>query len=305
MAPEGATPLRVAVLGPGGVGGLLAATLARGGDAITCLARSSTAQTLREHGLHLDSERFGTFSVTVTASEVLDHQVDVCFVTVKATALDASLERLPAAMVEGALLVPLLNGIDHVITLRERYPDASVVAATLRVESARTSPGRIHQVSPFARVELAADQATRADVDRVADHLARAGFDVAVRDDEVSVLWGKLAVLGPLALLTTHADASAGFIRENRRDDLVALVAEVCAVGRAEGASLDDQAVLAFIDGVPATMESSMQRDAASGRRLELDAIGGAVLRAAQRHQISVPVSSRLVDELRMRHGTV
>jgi len=57
-----------------------------------------------------------------------------------------------------------------------------------------------------------------------------------------------------------------------------------------------------FFDHVPAAMRSSMQRDAAQGRRTELDAIGGAVLRAAARHDIEVPVTAALVGRLHARY---
>ena len=69
---------------------------------------------------------------------------------------------------------------------------------------------------------------------------------------------------------------------------------------RGTGTSKDD--VVAFFDGIPAGMRSSMQRDAEAGNPLELDAVGGAVVRAADRHGIPVPVTGRYVDELRGRY---
>lgn len=90
-------------------------------------------------------------------------------------------------------------------------------------------------------------------------------------------------------------------VRERRREDLLAVIAEVAAVARAEGAPADEHGVLQFFDQVPASMQSSMQRDAAAGRPTELDAIGGAVVRAAATHGIPVPVTAGLVQQLRHR----
>ena len=90
LLEEDALPLRVAVLGPGGVGGLLAALLARQGDVVTCLAGDSTTAALRAHGITVRSDRFGTFTVAVGAATSLEDRVDVCFVTVKATQLASS-----------------------------------------------------------------------------------------------------------------------------------------------------------------------------------------------------------------------
>jgi len=296
--------LAVCVLGPGGVGGLVAATLARLGDQVTCLCGHDSAEVLLDSGLTLDSGFFGSFAVAVTAQSLLTRPVDVCFVAVKAPALESALERVPAQVLEAALVIPLLNGIEHVRFLRERYPRAEVVAASMRVESTRVAPGRIRQVSPFARLDLAAgpaDAPSAARLVRVATHLTRCGFDVRMPTSEVDVLWGKFAFLTPLALLTTRNLSPVGVVRTRYRADLIAVLDEACMVGRAEGADLDAAAALAFCDFLPATMRSSMQRDAAAGRPTEIDALGGGLLRAAARHGIDVPVSTRLVRDLTTR----
>ena len=294
----GMTTQRVAVLGPGGVGGLLAALLARVGAEVTCLAGADTVEVLRRDGIRLESAQLGDSTARVDAAEQLTGPVDVCLVCVKATQLDAALERVPAGVLGGALLVPFLNGVEHVAELRRRYPEAGVVAAAIRVESTRTAPGVVRHGSPFVTVDLVATGALEQRVRELAELLGRAGVAVRVGDDAATVLWGKLAFLAPFALLTTSAQATAGEVREQRRDDLLALVTEVAAVAGAEGAPTDAEAVLAFFDGVPAGMRSSMQRDAEAGRPTELDAIGGAVVRAAGRHGIAVPVTARYVAEL-------
>lgn len=230
----------------------------------------------------------------------LAEPVDVCLVTVKTTQLETALQRVPADVLGGALVVALLNGVEHVALLRQRYPEAAVAAA-IRVESTRVAPVQIRQDSPFASIEIAAGQQSRDRTEQLAHALQQAGLDVRVGDDEGAILWGKLNFLAPLALLTTDEEAPAGVVRERRREDLVAVIAEVAAVARAEGAPTDDQAVLQFFDQVPASMQSSMQGDAAAGRRTELEAIGGAVVRTAATHGMAVPVTARLVAQLRAR----
>src|SRR5713226_1162346 len=115
------------------------------------------------------------------------------------------------------------------------------------------------------------------------------------------MLWGKFALLAPMALLTTHERANVGAIRTRRRKDAIAVIGEVADVAGAEGVDIDREAVLHLLDSVPESMESSMQRDEAAGRPLELDALGGALLRRAAKAGIKVPVTSRLVDELASR----
>jgi 2-dehydropantoate 2-reductase len=294
----------VAVLGPGGIGGLLAALLARRGDRVVCLAPPATAAQLAEHGLELRSPTLGDAKVTVEAATRLDHPVDVVFVTVKATQLEAAVEAVPPGVLGDGLVVPFLNGIDHVAWLRERYPADQVVAGTIRIESTRVGPGLIEHASPFAVVELAAAEPSRREqVEALGARLASTGLDVTVRDDEAATLWSKLSVLAPIALVTTWTAAPLGEARAGHTDELMAVAREIVTAARADGVDLDEAATLAILERVPDTMQSSMQKDAAAGRPIELDAIGGAVLRAAERAGTEAPVTARLVADLRARHG--
>jgi 2-dehydropantoate 2-reductase len=280
---------------------LLAALLARSGNSVVVLAGDGTARAIAQRGLRLESRRFGDFAVEVPTSDRLSGQVDACLVTVKATQLEEALERVPADAVGRALVVPFLNGVDHIGMLRVKYPHANVAAATIRVEVARVEAGVIRQTSPFAAVDLATSVAIHDQVERLATRLRETGLDVRVREDETAMLWDKLALLAPMALLTTHERGNVGAIRTRRREDALALISEVAAVARAEGATVDGEAVVRLLDLAPETMETSMQRDQAAGLPLELDAIGGAVLRHAAKAGLPAPVTARLVEDLKKR----
>ena len=291
--------LSVAVLGPGGVGGFLAAMLARGGSSVLVLGNEKTTGAIAESGIQLESRRFGDFVVSVRTASHLNASVDACLVTVKATHLKDAVARVPADVVGTGLVIPFLNGLEHIEFLRTIYPPASVVAATIRIETARVRPGLVRHTSPFASIEIAASPENRDRVDSIAKHLRETGIDVRVRDDELAMLWDKFALLAPLALLTTHERANVGAIRTKRREDAVALIAEFADVAAADGVVIDRERGLQLLDSMPESMETSMQRDQAAGRPLELDALGGALLRRAARAGIAAPVTLRLVRELR------
>ncbi|MFD4609109.1 ketopantoate reductase family protein [Streptomyces sp. NPDC058440] len=290
-------PWTVAVLGPGGVGGLLAALLSRAGHRVICLAGDATARSLREGGIQVRSGQFGDFTAKVEADTELREPVDLCVVAVKHTSLDAALDRVPPAMLGAdGLVLPLLNGIEHPGTLRRRYGDDRVAAGVIRVESTRVAPGVIEHGSPFTDIDLAGKSTHP--LTGLAAVLESAGVRTRVAGPESAVLWAKLAFLAPFALLTTRYDAAIGTVRTGHREELLTLVGEITAVGRAAGAPLDADRTLAMYDTFPAGMKSSMQRDAEAGRALELDAIGGAVLRAAERYGVPAPTAARLVSEL-------
>jgi 2-dehydropantoate 2-reductase len=293
---------RVAVLGPGGIGGLVGALLARHGDEVTCIAPASTAAHLRANGLELRSARFGSFRVPVMAATELDGPVDACFVTVKATRLAEAVTAVPAAGLGTGLVVPLQNGIDHVAWLRERYPADQVVAGTIAIESARVAPGVIEHHSPFCLVDLAPRETGRERVEALAERLRAVGMDVRLRDDEQWMLWAKLVVLAPIALVGTHEGAPLGKVRKRRGDDLAAVVHEIVETARAaDGVELDATVPLERVRNAPDSMRSSMLRDAEAGNPIELEAIGGGILRAAARAGVPVPVTTKLVEDLRER----
>ncbi|MFE1440740.1 ketopantoate reductase family protein [Streptomyces sp. NPDC058739] len=295
--------LTVAVLGPGGVGGLLAALLSRSGHRVICLAGEETAGTLRTSGIEVRSTLFGDFHARVEADTELREPVDACLVAVKATALSDAVARVPADALGDGLLVPFLNGVEHPAALRERYRADRVAPAVIRVESTRVAPGRIEHTSPMAEIDLAGDGVPAERLDALAAALSAAGPATRVVPDEAAALWAKMSFLAPFALLTTHHGLPLGDVRTTHREELTALVTETAAVSGAAGGPSDPAQALARYDSFPAATKSSMQRDAEAGRALEVEAIGGALLRAAERHGLPVPVATSLVEKLRTTSG--
>ncbi|MER7900401.1 2-dehydropantoate 2-reductase [Streptomyces sp. NPDC096046] len=293
-----ANQLTVAVLGPGGVGGLLAALLSRTGHRVICLSGERTAEALRTDGLQVRSARFGDFTARVEADTELREPVDACLVTVKHTTLDAALARVPAPVLSDGLLVPFLNGVEHPAALRARYRPDRVAPAVIRVESTRVAPGVVEHGSPFAEIDLTGTDVPRARLDALAEAFTAAGPATRVLEDETAALWAKMSFLAPFALLTTRYGLPLGEVRTRHRDELTALVEETAAISRACGGPADPAQALARYDAFPPSTKSSMQRDAEAGRPLELDAIGGALLRAAERHGTPAPVVARVVGEV-------
>ena len=292
----------VAILGPGGVGGFLAAALMRAGAPVTVVARDSTAELIARDGLRVSSVLLGDFEAHPQATAKLEQPVDALIVATKAGGLADGLRRIVA---EPALVVPQLNGLDHMNILRARFGDR-VVAGTIRIEADRPEPGRIVQTSPFLRVDIALpDGERRAAAEALAQALTDAGVPAQVHDSEAQILWSKLVRLNAIACTTSAHDLAMGEIRTDPslRAELEAVVRETVAVAVAEGAQIDADRVMAELDATHATLGSSMQRDIAAGRPPELDAIPGAVLRAADRHSLRCPTIERLVGQIAARAG--
>jgi 2-dehydropantoate 2-reductase len=282
---------RVAILGSGAVGALVGAALARAGTEATLVTREETAALLGRVGLRMDSPRFGDHHVWVRARDRLAEPADALLVAVKAPHLRAALERVEA---EPGVVVPLLNGVEHLAVLRERFGDR-VVAGVVRVQAHREGVAHVVHRAPFLTITLA-----RPGAPELAGALEAASIDVAAGGSEATVLWGKLARLAGLALATAAADAPLGAVRA----DAEAVAREVVPVANAEGAGLDVDALVAELAGLPDTASSSLRADVAAGARdHELDAIAGAVLRAAARHGLPAPRTADLEASVRARAG--
>ena len=291
--------MRHAVLGAGGVGGLVGGALARAGHPVTLLVRPGR----RDHypaRLSVQSETLGDFEAPVRVADRLDGQFDVVWITVKATALETALEAVPEQELGGGVVVPLLNGVDHVGRLRDRYGPERVLPGTIRVEAEHVGPGRVRHLSAFADVQVAPGPATRGLAEALCGEVRGAGLGCEVREDEVTMLWGKLCFLAPFALATTASGGPLGVVRSEPGwwARLEGCVNEACAAGVAEGAKVAPEPIFAALGRMPDGFRSSMQKDVAAGRAPELDAIAGPILRGGSEHEIEVSATRALVDRI-------
>lgn len=293
----------IAILGPGGVGGFLAAALGRAGERVTVIAREPTAALIERDGIAVQSVRLGEFVARPGARSTLDVPADVLFVATKATSLTEALDRIA---VTPALVVPLLNGLDHIGLLRSRFGPGRVVAATIRIDSDRPAAGRIVHRSPMLLIELAADDETLvARLPALVARLEHAEVPARVGASETQVMWSKLVRLNALACTTSVSGTTIGFIRSDPawRAALAACIGEGAAVAAADGASIDAATALAELDRAHETLGSSMLRDLQAGRTPELDAIQGSLLRAAARLGVPCPRITRLSREIAQLAG--
>ncbi len=291
--------MRHVVLGAGGVGGLVGGALAKAGHPVTLLVRPGRRNHYLER-LTVESETLGTFEAPVQVADRLDGKFDVVWITVKATALEAALRAVPSEKLGGGVAVPLLNGVDHVRELRDRYGSERVLPGTIRVEAEQIGPGRVRHLSTFVDVQVAPRPATRARAEALCEELRGAGLTCELRDDEITMLWSKLCFLTPFALATTASGGSLGVVRSDAqwRALLEECVTETCAVGVAEGAKVTPEPILAALEGAPDGFRSSMQKDVAAGRPAEVDAIAGPILRGGREHGIDVSATRALVDRI-------
>ena len=302
------TRVPLAVLGLGGIGGLLAAR-----TGALAVGTERTVAAIRERGVTLVHEGLTTVAHPETTTR-LDRPVALLVVAVKAYDLDGALDRVDPEALDGALVLPLLNGLEHVDVLRARFERAryaslqappAVAAGSIGSMSAHApEPGFVVQGTPSpGRITAASRDLGR---DRLAAALAPLrvpGIEVVQVDDERDVLWEKAARLSVLAAATVASGRPVGELRDDPswRDRMRVSLAEAVSAAAAEGVSLAEEEQWGMIEAMPPELRTSAARDAAAGRPTELDAITGSVVRAAARLGVPTPVLGALHEEARCR----
>jgi 2-dehydropantoate 2-reductase len=279
----------VAVLGPGAVGGVFAVPLALAGFRVTCVGRPDTVGSIRRDGLTLVRRR-EELRASPEAVEQLADEVDLLLVTVKAPTLEDALERIGA---HAKVVVPLLNGLEHVHRLRALLGGRVVAASVGRLEAYRAGPTTVAQTTDAPLVTLSANGELTA-------LFEAAGAQTRTATSDAAVLWEKAARLAPLAVATALTQRPVGDLRADPdwRTRLEAGVAEACAIAAADGVALDQGAQWAIIDAMPPDLITSTARDVAAGRPSELDAITGAVVRAGLLLDVRAPTLEGLLEEV-------
>jgi 2-dehydropantoate 2-reductase len=289
------TPVPVAVLGLGGIGGMLVARTGALG-----VGTEASVDAIDASGLTL----LHAGETTVTRPEVvtrLDRPVSLLVVAVKAYALEEALVRIAPGSVDGAVVLPLLNGLEHVDAIRARLGPATVVAAGSigSVEAFSPEPGFVVQRSEGATIAAASDALGRRELEARLAPLAVPGLEVDVTDGERRVLWDKAARLAVLAAASIAATRPIGGLRDDPawRPRLEAALGEACAVAEADGVELDAAVQWAIVERLPESLVPSAARDASVGRPTELDAITGSVVRAARRLGVWTPMLDGLLAD--------
>lgn len=265
-----------------------------------CIGTPTSVRAIREGGIRLLHQ--GEVTVThVDAVERLEEPVALLVVAVKAPALDEALDRIAPTALEGAVVLPLLNGLEHVERIRART-EAVVAAGSIgRLEVSSSEPGVVVQTTAGAVVKVASEQLDPRALGLVLEPLAVPSLQLVLETSERGVLWEKTARMAVLAPATIASGQPIGWLRANAEWNgrLRRALAEACAVAQADGVGCDPTEQWEIIEAMPEQLTTSAARDAAAGRPTELDAIAGAVVREGRRLGVETPGLERLLADAR------
>lgn len=302
------TQPRFAIMGSGGVGGYFGGRLAQAGIDVGFIARGPHLAAIRERGLRINSP---LGDVHIESAQATDNPADigpvdyVLFATKLWDTQSAGEACRPLIGPETAV-ISLQNGVDAEELLAAILGAGHVMGGVSGISAVIGAPGVIDHASQFATIlfgELDGSRTVRAE--RLMATLVEAGIDAKMPGDIVKTIWLKFIFLVGLSAMTSLTRKTIGPLREDPdcRALLTLVLAEAAAVARACGVALDEDVAgerLAFIDGLPAAMTSSMAGDLARGNRLELDWLSGAVVRMGRECGVETPVNGFIYAALKL-----
>ncbi len=300
--------LRIIIVGAGGVGGSFGARLARGGCDVAFVARGAQLAALREHGLRVESDLGDIYLPQVRASDdaAALGPADVVLICVKLWDTEMATRAVQSIVGPETAVISLQNGVRKEEVLRQILGDCAVLGGVSYVAAKILRPGVILQTGKMQRLVFGeADGSFSARVQRFLEACQRGGIEAEISRDIKRAIWEKFVFVTGTSATTTSMRATIGPIRANPRTRafLLGVMREAVAVGRAHDVRLDEQFAenrLAFVDGLPETMTSSMHNDLQEGRRLELEWLSGSVVELGEAASVPTPLNRAVRDILEL-----
>jgi 2-dehydropantoate 2-reductase len=298
--------LRIAVMGSGGVGGYLGVRLVQGGADVTFVARGAHLAAMRANGLAVESEHEPICLPRVKATD--DPRtigpVDIVLFSVKLWDTESAAHSVLPIVGPETGIISFQNGVQKDDALRKLFGTDAVMGGVAYMATTIGRPGVIVQTGIMQRMifgEYDGRRSPRAEALLAA--ALRGGIKAEISDDIRRALWEKYVFLVGLSGGTTSVRLPLGPIRNHPRTRqlLLDLMRETAAVGRAQGVALPEDYVeqrLAFIDGLPADMTSSMHHDLERGQPLELRWLSGGVVEMGAGLGVPTPVNRSVYDVL-------
>jgi 2-dehydropantoate 2-reductase len=299
--------MRVAIMGPGGIGGPLGASLAQAGDDVTFIARGAHLDAIRRNGFRVEGER-GTIHIhpaNATANPGEIGVVDLVLFCVKLWDVEAAGQAIRPIVGTDTTVIPLQNGIDAAERLAAILGPSAVMGGVAMVGGNIEAPSVIRQTAPMQRIifgEPSGGPSPRGE--RIQEHCVAAGFEGDLVADIDLAMWVKFIFMVPFGGLSALTRQPIGPLRDD--PDLWALLEtlmqETAAVGRARGLRLLPDIVetqLAMMRTVPPQHYASTATDLIRGNRLELPWLTCKVVALGREHGVPTPASEFVYTALK------
>lgn len=301
---------RILVIGAGAVGGYYGAMLARQGAQVAIVCRSD-APAVRAAGYHIQSPQgdfvFQPEQVLTHPAEYAGH-LDYLLLTVKVLDDLDRAELIRPVVGPDTVIVLLENGIEIEAPIAQSFPNNEIISALAFIAVSRTAPGHIHHQA-YGYLNLGNyPRGLSPRAQALAQGFQSAGVACTATEDVVTARWQKgvwNAAFNPISALAGGASTGQILAAPAGAAVVRAAMEEVCAIASACGHPLPPHTVSKNLEetrAMPAYL-TSMALDYLHGREMEVEAILGNAVRAAQREGVAVPTLETLYGLMKITQG--
>jgi 2-dehydropantoate 2-reductase len=284
--------MKVLVVGAGAVGSYYGGRLALAGHDVVFVGRKRHIEAIQSNGLTIDSKLTGKHNVRVTASETVfaSKPPDVVLLTVKSYDTEEAARSLRELIAPQTVVLCLQNGIDNHEIAGSILGDNRVHAAVIYVGARIPEAGTIEHVS---RGEIILP----AELSALGPVFEEAGIPAKTTDNILGMVWSKLLLNASCNALGMICGVSFGALAASpdMRDVIGGAVDEVVRIAEAKGIRIPGEnyatQVLQTAEGLGVGL-SSMLQDYRAGKRIEIEALNGVVVRLGKELGIPTPYNS-------------
>ena len=304
--------MKILVMGAGGVGAYYGARLQQAGEDVVLCVRGENLRAMREHGLTVKSYKgdFKLDAVKATDRPADFAPYDLVLFAVKSYDTEAAARQLAGCLAPDGIIMTIQNGVENEEILCAHFPRGAVMGGNSRIGADLIEPGVVmHTALGIIEFgELDGSESPRAL--RLAEVFKQAKIFGELTTDLKTLRWYKLMGNNGTNTVCALSLSSLGqaFSDPDGLELVRTLMEETVKVGCAEGARMDAARIEPYLQmvmknlNVNAIKPSTLQ-DLEKGKRLEYDAISGAVVRAAHRHGIKVPATETVNTLLKLLDG--
>ncbi len=297
--------MRVLIVGVGGVGGYIASQLIKNTDAeVTLLARGEHLKKIQKDGLHIleDNEDYIVQPFKAIDNPKNEGIFDFIIISVKSYDLESVVQKLSKNIGSKTIILPLLNGIDHDLTIKKYYPDAKILKGCIYIVSHIASPGTIVKKGEVFKLCWGDIDAIIEDFSNIAALFDAANFRHKFSNNIDYEIWKKYLFIAAMAALTCYYNKSMDQIANEHTQELEALLQEIVTLAQAKSINLTNkeiQAALNQAQKVTQGAKTSMQRDLERGNKSEIDSLLGYIVKSAKNFNLKVPIMEKIYLSLK------
>ncbi|HKN01462.1 MAG TPA: ketopantoate reductase family protein [Candidatus Binataceae bacterium] len=301
--------MKILVMGAGAVGSYFGARLRAAGEDVVLCVRGEHLRAVRERGLEVKSIR-GDVSVTISATDEPREfaPYDLIIFCVKAYDTDVAAAAIRGSLKPGGAILTLQNGVENEAHLAATFGREAIMGGNARVGVEIVAPGRLVHLSTghidFGELDGAESDRAKA----IAETFRRAGIMGELSRNIMMLRWDKLVWNGAFNTVATLTRRRVGAILDEPEGLrlVCTLMREIIDVARAEGFAIGYERIDSYLEHSRKNLrelKTSTQQDFERGKRLEYEALAGAVVRAARRHEIAVPAMEAVYAMLKLLDG--